>query len=1236
MARPRFAPTSRRPQVGVAPPVPFQPQSTTPSRSGGFQLQSRPGQIGGGFQLQSPTPIQSTLQQRRLDAINNADIPDWVKTDLEKKVLGGVTSRYHRPISVLSGIARILGVGENFMVGALQGAVDDVRNIKRGDVPWALISPWTYIAAHSPDNFVEIKDAVAQNRTYEQWLQESQDPGSFLYDNAFVIGLGLSIFGDPTTYVSFGATAAGKTAAQKALFLSYTSTVDEVQTAMRVGKLARTGEDVSGKTYSELFAAVHTGAERPWTIGDAMNWVKKADQGKVPDMDPRLLDELGIKSRGPVRSVLRKRFARGGQGIRFGGAEIPGTVGLGGKIGKQAQRIPGVPSREGLLEGFSLLIPDEKLLRLTEDVTRTSAMIEFTRANQAMAMAKSGALEDAIEHFALDPIKAARATRQPGLARAAVAIRNIFHEDPLAVPKADRMGLFKPGTTPTGTFKLPLQDMKTKALRTRDDLLAQAEDLGMDQGQLKGLLHLWDDYVKNFDDPVDVLARWQATVTGNIAGKQLIDQLVRNPLLARPIIRGAEDIAKLEGDMLDINQRLARATKRVAEKGISSRSKNMRLTTVAKLTDESKQLASQYNRLSDELKLSQPVGAALRSDEEFRAIFDETAIPFRWRGVEYLVPAPIEQALEQIRNPQLIDKEIRKAFRAMNFTQNKWKMLVTSMNPSFWWMNLVGGMWNNMLGGVYNPADYTQQFTAMMRDRLARTDEDSLAAKVLGPLKDRINPEKLARDQELMGAFEARHAGGGFISHEIHPAYQELKRTANIKGSKRKAFTAARRAYVGTVIPLTVAPDEWVPDEIEDNPLFNPMAALVAGLPEFARAGRYITQDVETVLRATPMRVAAKDPSYYQLMDALSVAPPVNFGRWMDQTDIGKTKFMKEAVWDIGAANAIRYQFDYTNLTNFERFIAKTVFPFYVFNKNNFVLQAQEVVNRPRFLATMVDVGNFANYITANEQNEGFQELLPEYFDKLGMFRIPVPGAFRDILGLPADQDVYLNPKLPYASLNLFPPLWEIFNDQSVTPGNNRWLQMMAPLFGAIGPASIIPGWKPMLEYSVGYNLGLARPIDYQVLESGGYRNSYREAPSFMRFVPKPLQNLFGAYKDPKTGALMMSASKRYIAEQMATGFMSSSGDVFNWGASGPEADRVRANSFSFLSGIRLTPVDPLKVERGWLYRMQSFLEGQKGNAKKRGEPFANEDELFLRQLRAQIRVIEQAYDEKQKAMYGG
>lgn len=1159
---------------------------------------------------------------------------------MRKQVLKGISSKYSRPLSVLGGIARVLGVGENAAVGFLRSQYEDVRGVTRDP-----FSPWAWMnAATGVDNFVDVARAVRDNETYEKWIEDSHDPGSFLYRNKMVIGLGLSIFGDPTTYLSFGVTGASKVAAQKVLVAGLMSTADEASTAMKIGKIVRTGEDVGDSSYDEVFSHIHAASGRPDTVGDALEKMRMVDKGGAfPDLTPEVMETFGIKMpRTVVGRQFRKTFARGGQGIRFAGAEIPGTRGLGGRI---IEATPFLPEREVMrqrsLNTFRAFIPKEKLLRVQEDRVRAVAMAEFPRATQELAFARYNAFEDAVMEFVLDPVKANAMKDAPYMARAEMAIRNWFDDKPLAVPTAARKNLFTPGMTPSGTYGPVLKDLRAKAYATRDELIKQGEDLGLQKRQLDGFMNLWDDLVTKYDDPVDILARWQSTVMGTIGAHKMIDQLVKNPLLARPLVAGADELTDLEDEAKAISERFVNASKRANEKGISARSKAARQAVVSQLQKDSADVTARINVLHGSIREATKAGGegvlvgGVRTADEARVVFGEDAVPFKWKGKTYMVPAPLDQALQEFRNPKLLDHEFRRMFRAINYTQNKWKIAATSLNPSFWAMNMVGGMWNNLLGGVYNPASYIDQQIGTWRQRLDRIDDTQLAGRLMGQLGKRVDPDKLARDRMLTGAYDARHAGGGFVSHEVHPATQEVKRKAAVPSKKGKLWTAARRIYAGTVLPLAVAPDNWVPDEIEDSPLFNPLLATGLALPELSRGGRYITQEVETSLRETPMRVAARDPAYYQLMHAMSVMPPTNFGKWMGQTDVGKDAAMREVTWNIGASMALRYQFDYTDLTNFERYVAKTIFPFYVFNKNNFVLQTQELINRPRFVATAMDIGNFMNSVTETEQNQAFQELLPEYFDKLGMFRIPVPNQLRGVLGLPDDQDIYLNPKLPYASLNLMPALWQIFQQDTVTPTNYRVMQAFSPIFGSIGPFTGGIPFKPLLEYSVGYNLGLARPIDYQQLESGGYRHSYREAPSWMRHVPGPLQSWFGVFKDPKTGHLMMNASTRYIAEQMSTPFMNSAGDVYNWGGAGVESDRNKANSFAFITGIRLTPVDPLKLQRGWLYRMRSFLEAEKSRKKERHELLPLEDIKLLNEVRASIRVVEKAYDQQQADLYG-
>jgi len=54
------------------------------------------------------------------------------------------------------------------------------------------------------------------------------------------------------------------------------------------------------------------------------------------------------------------------------------------------------------------------------------------------------------------------------------------------------------------------------------------------------------------------------------------------------------------------------------------------------------------------------------------------------------------------------------------------------------------------------------------------------------------------------------------------------------------------------------------------------------------------------------------------------------------------------------------------------------------------------------------------------------------------------------------------------------------------------------------------------------------------------------------------------------------------------------------------------------------------------LYRIENFLEGEKANAKRRGEPFSREDNTMLSRVRAQLKGVELEWDRKQGALYGG
>jgi len=1255
-----------------------------------------------------------------------------------------------------------------------------------------LTAPWVFIGAYGR-GFSEVPAAVQKDFTFEELLQESNNPNSFLYRHAMPIGLGLSIVLDPTTYLTFGATTASKTAATKALTMSFASSWDEALEASATGVLRATGEPVAkGLDIEDIFILAHQAAGRPFTLGDAMGDLKLADQAQR-GIGPRL---FGV---GPRRGTLRSTFARGGQGIRFAGVEIPGTVGLGSKISKGVRpdrtstrafeaavkvsepsdldvkrlqnmfdtdnpmsigalpegmgleevmqeirrgilakntpfrgtneavsksvteaddfgelmdeamamagrtddmdpdydlvnkftdmvverepqtmrdllkmamsvvnqgplRTPGLGEKaapvagtvgkytpafmtpEKLRSSFSAVIPREKLMRIADDARRSMALSEFRRITIESTNLAEQVVEESQQIFKLpQPASTVGMTptefkQLPWAKRAETAIRNIFDDRPEYVPLPNRRNLLKPdvklGDNP---YKLRLGKMRKQALDTKQRYIQEAEAMGFDEHQLKSIEELWVRLVDQFDDPVEVLARFTGTVAAKLHTYNALDSILNNPMFARIGVKHLDDVDGAFDEFNKAHDALFEAKKKFNEKGLSKHQKAARKGVVMRKETAMATAKQQWvHAKAAAAEATEGVGSRLvRDPEAWGRSIGENVMPVPWRKNKYYVPEPIYTALQEMRNPRFIDTELSKVYRNLNFFQNKWKMLATTVNPSFHVMNFVGGMWNNLLGGVYNPNDYVKSLQDIYRARLSQTTsatEKSVMSRLMSPVGGQeafLAPERVGPAVERLQAFEARRAGGGLVREEL---YQQASKQAVLRGSKskgRRALTAARRGYVGAAAAALIAPDEWVPDDVEA--ILNPLLGAALGLPELSRAGRYLANDVEETLRITPLRIAERDQSYKQLLEAYSVSLPTQFGKFMGAEGLNLAKAQQEAAWDIGAAMAIKYQFDYSDLTWAERYVAKTIFPFYTFYKNNFVLQVREVVNRPRFINTFTDLTTYLESLNDDEDNPWFKELLPEYFDKLSMFEMPVPGFMRERLGLPQDQPIYLNPKLPFSSLNLLPPLWTVFNEDSITPTPQRWMQAFSPIFGAIGPFAGGGPWKPMLEYTVGYQLGLARPIDFQRMQSNGWRNSHVDAPGYASWIPGPIRDRMGIFKDPVTGKLMMNASMRYITDQMASPFFSQYGDVV-----GGTTEEQRADAVSWLTGIRLTPVDPVRIQRGWLYRMENYLEGQRSEARARGGELSIDDQRFLARIRANLKVVEADWDRRQAELYGG
>lgn len=407
----------------------------------------------------------------------------------------------------------------------------------------------------------------------------------------------------------------------------------------------------------------------------------------------------------------------------------------------------------------------------------------------------------------------------------------------------------------------------------------------------------------------------------------------------------------------------------------------------------------------------------------------------------------------------------------------------------------------------------------------------------------------------------------------------------------------------------------------------NPMAFALF-LPELGRIGRRVGGTIEDLVRLTPFEKFSNDP---QIMRYLAEYGPINSSLRVEYKRF--TKADQQAMFDIGADISRKFQFDYSDLTNFERYVAKSVFPFWVYYKNNLALQVTQMVKQPRVLATTSKVINFINENGKNYELGPWEEITPAYFDNLHAFQVPVPASVREMLGLPQDMPLFLNPKLPFLSINLIPNLWPVLRDPNMTT-SQKMLEVMAPLFGNVGPFSTLPfpGGKILLEAGTGYNLGLNRPIDYQRQSSNDLRQGYVPAPGWFSYLPEALRDkVFHGYKDPKTGEYKITQTSNYVLEQLVTPFINNLGQaVPQEGGSQASKDRARADLVSWMTGVRLMPFDVLRADRNLAYQMKGMLEAKQSELRQQGLELDPEDAEMLKIVRADLKVIEAVWDERE------
>lgn len=1223
--------------------------------------------------------------------------------------------------------------------------------------------PWYHIAA-AGKGFSEIPTAVADQYTYEEMILENTKPGSLMHKWARPLGLAASLVGDPTMYLTFGATAPSKMAARTMMALAQERAA--VETSKRLAKKAinpRTGKPYLEHERYEAFIDTYLELGGPMSMGDALDAIRRLG------LDEKALKRMGggqelylkgllqasrpeaaaLKEGQAVRGAVRRERQRiaayllptnvqGGKGLRFAGMEIPGTHELGSAISRTYRTKAGKLSAEqGLYESAArMFLTGPQARHLADDMLRSSAVVELQRFKDAAhtaSKASTAVMKSVLGTEVMKanvPREAAAAMRMagkdytmsvvPGTALDEAALGNVYDElrkfgpDALDVASmavdyahgdasrrliaalrdqnnellalgsfseySDRIFVHELGGRTPGAGLAWLQrlagDWAEKGKRAEftagsAEAFRYYEKMGAKLGGTA--THTTEDMTGAFYlEPEDLariargeLLRPEHQASYNLIGEvgELLGPKERRGLLQRApneivspkdtpeialakttFVREVNDRASsLISELVSSGARESRlrslwnATKAAHEDPVVALGRFTFQTSARVHQNEFIEHLIQDPRFSFRLK-----GDTKRAEEADRLLdppdgFDEVL----WKNKRFAVIKPIAEAIEGFRNEAIINRELGRFLKSANFVQNWWKIYATSPNPSFHVMNFLGAVWNNMLAGVYNPSDYIDSLATLYRGRMEQAAQEgharlfapgALGRVARGEGLRPVVPESTALGRESAQIVEQAEARGGlgrssFIWAETEnqlggregfprstteglarvfetPPELEAKKFGTARFAVRRARQAGSVAAIPVVGPL----------------------ALLGLAPDVARVGRWVGGTIEDFVRLTPFMKASRNPQIQRALEAYGPirVPGLRHPTW--------TKAQQAAMYDLGANISRHFQFDYTDLTTFERYIAKTFFPFYTYYRKNFVLQAQEFARRPATLnATMA----MMNYIDEQAGDlESYESLLPGYFNQLNAVRIPVPNGVRDQLGLPKNQPLYLNPKLPFVSLNLFPPLWEMMNSRG-TPAPQVLMRIMAPFWGSVGPHAWFPGSKVLLEAAVGHQLGLARPIDFQRANSNDWRNSYVQAPGWVQYLPKVARNWMGVVKT-RRGNLMMTATNKYVLEQMSTPFISNFGSAIPIsGSTEEEQGKSKADLWSWLSGVRLIPVDFHRLGKNQAYAIKNRLEARQSELRERGLELSYDEEELLDAAKEHIEIAREVDEARNYELYG-
>ena len=268
---------------------------------------------------------------------------------------------------------------------------------------------------------------------------------------------------------------------------------------------------------------------------------------------------------------------------------------------------------------------------------------------------------------------------------------------------------------------------------------------------------------------------------------------------------------------------------------------------------------------------------------------------------------------------------------------------------------------------------------------------------------------------------------------------------------------------------------------------------LNAGVgPDTKFIGKILSADVAG--RNIIIRPTQNTRDFNQLMEEMVRLAPIITGlRKYGNTEGGR----KSAALLMKAA-----QFDYSNLTDFERQVLRRVLPFYTYTKNNIPVQLRALMNDPARTQRNLQFWDAVSNVFADD--EGNNIVVPSYISQ--MYGFAVNDDYRK--ELMKDKPAWLQAIL--ANPIAFRPESPVFDIEKYT-------------LGGMGPGGIIPGQPAGEQILSSFN-----PFAKAILQARRYTADGTPAPSWAQALDSGLRKAsngklnIGVSRDPDTGDFMM------------------------------------------------------------------------------------------------------------------